>query len=139
MAQGTNDSLTHTYVCQSSLCPGDLPQPPLIVQCLGEGFGFTQDVKNASQLIERHECHTQIVLLHLTVWGLWTAALRPLAGEAVWEFFERAGNYGVSLAFLALVDVPCSRRGWCAPVWPSAMRPPDRVLALHRSLRLTTC
>jgi hypothetical protein len=24
-----------------------------------------------------------IVLLHLTVWGLWTAALRPLSGDVV--------------------------------------------------------
>jgi hypothetical protein len=37
-----------------------------------------------------------IVLLHLTVWGAWTVGLRPLPGDAVWEFVERAGNYGVS-------------------------------------------
>lgn len=36
-----------------------------------------------------------IVLLHLIVWGAWTAALRPLSGDAVWECIERAGNYGV--------------------------------------------
>jgi hypothetical protein len=28
----------------------------------------------------------RVVLLHLTVWGLWTAALRPLSGDVVWEF-----------------------------------------------------
>ena len=33
-----------------------------------------------------------IVLLHLTVWGLWTATLRPLSGDTVWEMVERAGN-----------------------------------------------
>ena len=32
-----------------------------------------------------------IGLLHLTVWGLWTAALRPLSGDSVWELVERAG------------------------------------------------
>jgi hypothetical protein len=80
-----------------------------------------------------------IVLLHLTVWGLWTAALRPLSGDSVWEFFERAGNYGVPLAFLALVCVPCSWRGWFAPVWPSAMSPltVDRARMMHGILRVT--
>src|SRR6266851_1286230 len=32
-----------------------------------------------------------VLLLHLTVWGAWTAALRPLSGDSVWEFVERAG------------------------------------------------
>src|SRR6266702_1063004 len=63
-----------------------------------------------------------IVLLHLIVWGTWTAALRPLSGDSVWEFFERAGNYGVPLAFLVLAGVPRRLRGWFAPVWPSTMR-----------------
>src|SRR5262245_22219254 len=83
----------------------------------------------------------RIVLLHLTVWGLWTAALRPLAGETVWECVERTGNYGVPLAFLVLVGVPRGLRGWCTPVWPSALRPltVDRARALHGILRLTTC
>jgi phosphohistidine phosphatase SixA len=45
------------------------------------------------------------------VWTLWTAALRPLAGESVWELFERAGNYGVPLAILAWVGLPRSRIG----------------------------
>ena len=64
-----------------------------------------------------------IVLLHLTVWGLWTAALRPLSGDSVWECVERAGNYGVPLAFLILTGVPHRLHGWFAPVWPSAMAP----------------
>ena len=38
-----------------------------------------------------------IVPLSLTVWGLWTASLRPLSGDSVWELVERAGNYGVPL------------------------------------------
>src|SRR4029450_10420706 len=32
------------------------------------------------------------VLLHLTVWCLWTAALRPLSGHVVVERCERAGH-----------------------------------------------
>jgi hypothetical protein len=39
----------------------------------------------------------RVVPLHLTVWGLWKAALRPLSGDVVWECVERAGNYGVPL------------------------------------------
>ena len=83
----------------------------------------------------------RVVLLHLTVWGLWTAALRPLSGDVVWEFCERAGNYGVPLAFLVLAGVPCSPRGWLTPVWPSTMRPltVDRARAMHQILRVTTC
>jgi hypothetical protein len=83
----------------------------------------------------------RVVLLHLTVWGLWTAALRPLSGDVVWEFFERAGNYGVPLAFLVFASVPGSLRGWFAPVWPSDMSPltVDRARAMHKILRVTTC
>jgi hypothetical protein len=82
-----------------------------------------------------------IVLLHLALWGTWTAALRPLSGDSVWELVERAGNYGVPLAFLVLAGVPRCRRGWFAPVWLSAMPPltVDRARAMHGILRLTTC
>jgi hypothetical protein len=40
---------------------------------------------------------------YMAAWGLWTALLRPLAGESGWEAVERAGNYGVlcALFFLA--------------------------------------
>ena len=38
----------------------------------------------------------------LVVWGLVTAALRPLSGEPFAEMIERAGNYGAPLALLLL-------------------------------------
>jgi hypothetical protein len=41
-------------------------------------------------------------LLYMAIWGLWTALLRPLAGESVFETLERAGNYGVPLALLIM-------------------------------------
>ena len=83
----------------------------------------------------------RIVLLHLIVWGTWTAALRPLSGDSVWEFVERAGNYGVPLAFLVLAGVPRRLRGWFAPVWPSTMRPltVDSARVMHKILLVTTC
>jgi phosphohistidine phosphatase SixA len=42
------------------------------------------------------------------LWALWTAALRPLAGESVFELLERAGNYGVPIAILAWAGLPRS-------------------------------
>jgi hypothetical protein len=83
----------------------------------------------------------RIVLLHLTVWGLWTAALRPLSGDTVWECLERAGNYGVPLAFLVLTGVACCWRDWFTPAAPATMAPLtiDRARMMHGILRLTTC
>ncbi len=46
---------------------------------------------------------SRVLLLYMTGWALWTAALRPLSGDSVFEFFERAGNYGVPLAMLLLL------------------------------------
>ena len=38
-------------------------------------------------------------------WAVWTALLRPLAGQGWPEFFERAGNYGVPLAVLVIIGL----------------------------------
>jgi hypothetical protein len=50
-------------------------------------------------------------LVYMTAWALWTALLRPLSGEPVFETFERAGNYGVPLALILLTAMPRSLRG----------------------------
>ena len=39
-------------------------------------------------------------LLYMACWGLFTALLRPLAGEGWWEFLERSYNFGVPLLML---------------------------------------
>ena len=39
----------------------------------------------------------------MALWPLWTALLRPLSGESGWEAIERAGNYGVPIAMIALL------------------------------------
>ena len=52
------------------------------------------------------------VLLHMAVWGLMTASLRPLAGEGIWEMLERGYNYGVPLAFLLMVGVSAPLADW---------------------------
>jgi hypothetical protein len=54
------------------------------------------------------------VVLYVAAWSLWTALLRPLAGEPVWETVERAGNYGVPLALLLMGGFGAS--GWLRPV-----------------------
>jgi len=81
------------------------------------------------------------VMLHLAIWGLWTAALRPLSGDTVWECVERAGNYGVPLAFLILAGTPRALRHWFAPVRPSSLAPLTlgRARLLQGILRCTTC
>jgi hypothetical protein len=43
------------------------------------------------------------VVLYMAAWSVWTALLRPLAGESFWEAVERAGNYGTPLALFFLL------------------------------------
>jgi len=76
------------------------------------------------------------IVLYMTVWTVWTALLRPLAGESAWEAVERAGNYGVPLAlFLCL-------RGGSLKAWlGGGGREPlagSRRLTVAWILRLTT-
>ncbi len=77
------------------------------------------------------------LLVWAVFWTTWTALLRPLTGEGIWEFLERAGNYGIPLALLV-------SSGWDAP-WRAAFTARART-ALTRPraatmawvLRLTT-
>ena len=73
------------------------------------------------------------VLLYAAIWGFWTALLRPLAGEPIWETTERAGNYGVPLAFL----LASRASGWFSKL---EIRPIDTGLNHRLSwiLRVTT-
>ena len=50
-------------------------------------------------------------LVYMALWATWTAMLRPLSGEPVFETLERAGNYGVPLALILLTAMPRSLRG----------------------------
>ena len=45
-----------------------------------------------------------ILLVYMAGWAFWTALLRPLAGESFFETLERAGNYGIPIAFLLLLN-----------------------------------
>jgi phosphohistidine phosphatase SixA len=53
-------------------------------------------------------------LLYMVAWALWTAALRPLTGDSVFEMLERAGNYGVPLAMLVMCRPGGGWRSWLA-------------------------
>ncbi len=43
------------------------------------------------------------LLLWMAVWGLWTAALRPIMGLSLWDFVERLANVGAPLALYFMV------------------------------------
>ena len=66
-------------------------------------------------------------LLYMTVWAAWTALLRPLAGESVFETLERAGNYGVPLALILMTGVTFTRAGLLQPLFgPERAGHPER-------------
>ena len=63
-------------------------------------------------------------------WTVWTALLRPFAGQGWSEFFERAGNYGVPITILVIIGL---RGPWFARLpgrWPE-MNDVVRRRALH--------
>jgi phosphohistidine phosphatase SixA len=76
-------------------------------------------------------------LVYMVAWALWTAALRPLAGESAFELLERAGNYGVPLAMLLMCRPRASWRAWLAPATPQPMTP-DLQRTLRVALAATT-
>ncbi|MGH7725316.1 MAG: hypothetical protein ACREOU_07795 [Candidatus Eiseniibacteriota bacterium] len=55
------------------------------------------------------------ITLWMVGWATWTALLRPLAGEPVWEALERAGNYGVPMALFLRMSPWTSWRALFAP------------------------
>jgi hypothetical protein len=76
-------------------------------------------------------------LVYMTLWAVWTAALRPLSGGSVFELLERAGNYGVPLAFLIYLGVTRTPRDWFARATAPALTP-ERERAVWRVLAATT-
>ena len=43
------------------------------------------------------------VLLWAVFWGFWTALIRPIVGEPIWDFVERFANWGAPLALFFLL------------------------------------
>jgi hypothetical protein len=65
-------------------------------------------------------------------WTFFTACLRPSAGMGMSEFFDRAGNFGVPLAFLLMFPPPATLRDWFVPLRPSAG--PERLQRVRQIL-----
>lgn len=53
-----------------------------------------------------------IALLWMAIWGFWTALIRPLVGEPIWDFVERWANWGAPLALLLLIGWPKKAGEW---------------------------
>jgi hypothetical protein len=69
------------------------------------------------------------------VWCVWTALLRPLAGQGWPEFFERAGNYGVPCAILVVIGLRGSLAAQLPESWTLTV---DTSRRLEWTLRLVT-
>ena len=54
----------------------------------------------------------RIVLLWAAFWGFFTALLRPIVGDSIWDFIERFANWGAPLALLIIVGWPRSFKEW---------------------------
>jgi hypothetical protein len=76
-------------------------------------------------------------VLYMAVWAAWTALLRPLTGDSVFEALERAGNYGVPLAFLLLLGPARGLKGWFGRATPVPLTD-EREAQLWRVLSGTT-
>ncbi|MBI2034216.1 MAG: hypothetical protein HYT11_00615 [Candidatus Levybacteria bacterium] len=48
----------------------------------------------------------RFVLVWAAIWGFWTALMRPIVGEPVWDFVERWANWGAPLALLLVLGFP---------------------------------
>jgi hypothetical protein len=55
---------------------------------------------------------TRALIAYMAFWGLFTATLRPLADQGVWELVERSYNYGVPAALLLLYGIGHNRSEW---------------------------
>jgi len=38
------------------------------------------------------------ILLWAALWGFWTALVRPIVGQSIWDFVERSANWAAPLA-----------------------------------------
>lgn len=55
---------------------------------------------------------TRALIAYMAFWGLFTATLRPLADQGIWELVERSYNYGVPAALLLLYGIGRGAGEW---------------------------
>jgi hypothetical protein len=77
-------------------------------------------------------------VVYMALWATWTALLRPLAGESVFETLERAGNYGVPLALLLLTTTSVRPASLVAELREPAVSDESVALWVRRVLQWTT-
>lgn len=46
------------------------------------------------------------VLIYASIWAFMTALIRPISGEPIWDFVERAANWAAPLALLYIRGIP---------------------------------
>lgn len=80
------------------------------------------------------------LLLWTSFWGLFTAFLRPAAGQGWWEFVERGGNYGPPFALLLLSGCGANWRSlhnWFERIAPPPPLSRTKATQLQWILRLS--
>lgn len=50
------------------------------------------------------------ILLWAIFWGFWTALVRPIVGQPIWDFIERFANWGAPLALYFLLKMKEDQR-----------------------------
>lgn len=50
----------------------------------------------------------RIIVLWAAIWAFSAALVRPISGEPIWDFVERAANWGAPLSLLFVLGVPKS-------------------------------
>jgi len=54
----------------------------------------------------------RILVLWMALWAFWTALVRPIVGDSLWDFIERGANWGAPLALFLLLGFPRMFREW---------------------------
>lgn len=52
----------------------------------------------------------RLILVWAVIWAFITALIRPISGEPIWDFVERAANWAAPLALLLLCGFPKSAK-----------------------------
>ena len=77
----------------------------------------------------------RIILLYAALWGFWTALLRPIAGQGIWQWGLEIVNFAVPFALLYLSGWGTSVRAWIT----ERTRPiltPNKAIQLSWFLRI---
>ena len=54
----------------------------------------------------------RILILWMALWAFWTALVRPIVGDPIWDFVERGANWGAPLALFLMLGWPKSLKEW---------------------------